>query len=78
MRSEGPVSKDLSAWRVPCLICAGDADEMHDDARRAAEEIPSATFVSLPGHSHLSAFYEADDLLLPHIVDLLRSTTPGP
>jgi pimeloyl-ACP methyl ester carboxylesterase len=69
---EGPVSQDLSKWRVPCLICVGEADEMHDDAERAAEEIPGARFVSLAGHSHISAFYEADDLLLPHIVELLR------
>jgi pimeloyl-ACP methyl ester carboxylesterase len=73
---EGPVSQDLSKWRMPCLICAGEADEMHDDAERAAAEIPGAAFVSLAGHSHISAFYEADSLLLPHILDLLRSATP--
>jgi hypothetical protein len=60
---------------VPCLICVGEADEMHDDAELAATEIPGATFVSLAGHSHISAFYEADTLLLPHILDLLRSAT---
>jgi pimeloyl-ACP methyl ester carboxylesterase len=70
---EGPISKDLTAWQVPCLICIGEADEMHDNARRAAEEIPGATFVSLAGHSHISAFYEADALLLPHILDLFHS-----
>lgn len=77
-RGEGPVSQDLSAWRVPCLICVGEADEMHDDARRAAAEIPGARFVSLPGHAHISAFYEADDVLLPHILELLRSSAPIP
>jgi len=76
LRAEGPVSQDLTAWRVPCLICAGEADEMHDAASRAAAEIPSARFVSLAGHSHISAFYEADDLLLPHILELLRSAAP--
>jgi pimeloyl-ACP methyl ester carboxylesterase len=71
--AEGPISQDLTAWRVPCLICIGEADEMHDNAKRAADEIPGATFVSLAGHSHISAFYEADDVLLPHILDLLHS-----
>ena len=75
---EGPVSQHLGTWRVPCLICAGEADEMHDAARQAAEEIPGARFVSLAGHSHISAFYEADDLLLPHILELLRSTLTQP
>jgi pimeloyl-ACP methyl ester carboxylesterase len=72
---EAPISQDLTRWRVPCLICAGEADEMHDNAKRAADEIPGARFVSLAGHSHISAFYEADDLLLPHILELLRSAT---
>ena len=75
-QAEGTVSQNLSRWRAPCLICVGEADEMHDDARRAAEEIPTARFVSLAGHSHISAFYEADDVLLPHILELLRSATP--
>ncbi len=75
--NEGSISQDLARWRVPCLICAGAADEMHDDARRAADEIPGATFVSLVGHSHISAFYEADAVLLPHILDLLRAATPS-
>ena len=46
--SEGPVSRDLTSWRIPCLIYAGEDDEMHDDASRAATEIPNAAFVSLP------------------------------
>jgi hypothetical protein len=51
---------------------------MHDAAKQAAEEIPGASFVSLAGHSHISAFYEADELLLPHILELLRSATRTP
>jgi pimeloyl-ACP methyl ester carboxylesterase len=73
--SEGPISEDLAKWKVPCLICAGEADEMHDDAERAAREIPGAKLLSLSGHSHISAFYEADAALLPHILDLFHSTT---
>ena len=72
--AEGAIGKDLSRWRVPCLVCTGDGDEMHEDERRAAAEIPGATFVSLAGHSHISAFYEAGDLLLPHMLALMRST----
>jgi pimeloyl-ACP methyl ester carboxylesterase len=77
VQAEGVISDDLQRWRVPCLICAGDADEMHEAARRAAFEIPNATFVSLAGHSHISAFYEADDVLLPHVLELLRSPVPA-
>jgi pimeloyl-ACP methyl ester carboxylesterase len=71
--AEGAISGDLRKWQVPCLMCAGAGDEMHDDAERAAREIPGAKFVSLAGHSHISAFYEADAALLPHILDLFCS-----
>jgi pimeloyl-ACP methyl ester carboxylesterase len=68
--SEGDVSSDLSKWSTPCLIAAGEADEFHDNAKRAAGEIPDATFLSLEGHDHISALYEVDRVL-PHILKLL-------
>lgn len=74
--AEGAIARDLGAWLTPCLIYAGETDEMHDRAERAAAEIPGATFLSLPGHTHLSAPDEVDQLL-PHILDLFRSTTPS-
>jgi hypothetical protein len=78
-QSIGIVEETDAEQRVrDALICGGEADEMHDDAKRAAEEIPGARFVSLAGHSHISAFHEADDLLLPHILELLHSATPTP
>jgi pimeloyl-ACP methyl ester carboxylesterase len=67
--TEGPVSRDLSRWRTPCLIYVGAEDEMRDDARRAAAEIPGARFLSLPGHTHYSAPEEVDTLL-PHVLEL--------
>jgi pimeloyl-ACP methyl ester carboxylesterase len=74
---EGSVSSDLSRWTVPCLIYAGEDDEMHDGAARAAAEIPTAAFLSLPGHTHFSAERVADELL-PHVLTLFRSIdVPG-
>jgi pimeloyl-ACP methyl ester carboxylesterase len=69
---EGAIADDLSRWRLPCLIYTGEDDEMHDAARRAAAEIPTATFLSLPGHTHFSSEGETDDVLRP-IRELLRS-----
>jgi pimeloyl-ACP methyl ester carboxylesterase len=74
---EGSVSHDLTRWTVPCLIYAGEADEMHDAAARAAAEIPKATFLSLPGHTHFSAERVADQLL-PHVRELFHSTAARP
>ncbi|MGH2528582.1 MAG: alpha/beta fold hydrolase [Actinomycetota bacterium] len=72
---EGPISRDLTKWNVSCLIYAGEEDEMHEDAARAASEIPGATFVSLPGHTHFSAERVADQLL-PQVLELFRSAVP--
>ncbi len=72
---EGSVSEDLTKRIVPCLIYAGEEDEMHENAARAAAEIPGAVFVSLPGHTHFSAERSADELL-PHVLELSRSAVP--
>lgn len=73
--AEGPISRDLTRWKVPCLICAGGEDEMHENAARAAAEIPGAVFVSLSGHTHLSAERVTDELL-PHVLELFRAAGP--
>lgn len=54
------------------LIYVGEADEMQDAARRAAEDIPTATFLFLPGHTHLSWEGELEQVLDP-IRRLLRA-----
>lgn len=72
---EGPISRDLTKWTVPCLIYAGEEDEMHENAARAASQIPGAAFVSLPGHTHFSAERVADQLL-PRVLELFRSAAP--
>jgi pimeloyl-ACP methyl ester carboxylesterase len=74
---EGPISADLRKWSVPCLIYAGAEDEMHPNAARAAAEIPTAGFLSLPGHTHFSAERVAGELL-PPIRKLFDSAGPNP
>lgn len=70
--AEGAISEDLGAWGIRCLIfaSAGDVD-FHDGARRAAEEIPNAEFVSLDELDHVSAHLH-DDPVLPAILRTLR------
>jgi pimeloyl-ACP methyl ester carboxylesterase len=72
-QDEGPISEDLTKWRVPCLIYMGELDDMHDNAKRAATEIPSATFLSLAGHNHFTAAHEVDQVL-PYVLDLLTTS----
>jgi pimeloyl-ACP methyl ester carboxylesterase len=71
-RMEGEITDEFKAWDVPCLIAAGDGDEFHDNARRAASQIPAATFVSLTGRDHMSSIDEVDRLM-PGILHLLQA-----
>jgi len=69
---EGAISADLTRWRVPCLIYMAAGEDMYDNAARAAAEIPTARFLSLEGHTHVSAPDEVD-AVLPHVIELFRS-----
>ena len=72
--TQGDISTDLHAWRLPCLIYmgAGDADFV-DQARRAAEEIPGAEFLALDALDHLGAHYEGERVV-PAVLRTLRGT----
>jgi 3-oxoadipate enol-lactonase len=71
--AEGEISEDLGAWEVRCLIyaAAGDVD-FHDQARRAAGEIPNAEFISLEELEHVSAHLAQVDPVLPAVLRTLR------
>lgn len=72
MLTEGAVSEALGKWEVPCLIFVGVRDaDFHDQARRAAEEIPNARFISLEGLDHLGA-ETAERGLLSAVLEFLR------
>jgi pimeloyl-ACP methyl ester carboxylesterase len=71
--TEGAVSKNLGAWEVRCLICAAAGDvDFFDQARRAAEEIPNAEFVSIEGTDHLGVDTAQVDPVLPAVLRILR------
>jgi pimeloyl-ACP methyl ester carboxylesterase len=72
--AEGPVARDLGAWRVPCLICLGSGDtDFLDGARRAAAQIPGAQLVLLNGADHYGAHVSEDAALRRAVLDTLRA-----
>jgi pimeloyl-ACP methyl ester carboxylesterase len=74
--AEGAVSRNLGAWDVRCLICVAENDaDFFDQARRAAEEIPNAEFVSIGGTDHLGVDTAPVDAVLPAVLRILRSTS---
>jgi pimeloyl-ACP methyl ester carboxylesterase len=74
--AEGAVSEDLGAWRTRCLICvAGDDADFFDQARRAADEIPDADFVTIVGIDHLGVDTARVDPVLPAVLRTLRAST---
>jgi len=73
--SEGAVSERLGAWDLPCLICvAADDVDFFEQARRAAEEIRGATFVSIEGTDHLGMDTASVDPVWNAIVGTLRAS----
>jgi pimeloyl-ACP methyl ester carboxylesterase len=78
MLAEGPISADLAAWQVRCLVYAGTGDaDFYEQARQAACEIPNAEFVSIEELDHVSAHLQPDPVL-PAVLRTLRGGTDEP
>ncbi len=75
MLTQGDISGDLSAWRVPCLIYlgAGDAD-FFEQARQAAGEIPNAEFIGLEGLDHYGAHFMSERII-PAVLRTFRGAS---
>jgi pimeloyl-ACP methyl ester carboxylesterase len=63
-------NQELSRISVPCLLFCGDVDAFHSGAKEAADHIPRAAFVSLPGLDHFQSS-ERSGLVLPHVKEFL-------
>jgi pimeloyl-ACP methyl ester carboxylesterase len=74
--AEGAVGENLGAWDARCLICVASEDvDFFDQARRAAEEIPNAEFVSIEETDHLGVDVASADPFLPAVLRTLRETS---
>ncbi|MFZ1464262.1 MAG: alpha/beta fold hydrolase, partial [Anaerolineae bacterium] len=51
---------DLPGMTIPILLLAGAYDEDHTALKAATNKLPNATFASLPGHDHMTAFMQTD------------------
>lgn len=56
----------LPTLTLPCLLFGGEADPFFAGAEACCQQMPNATFLSLPGLGHIEALYRTD-LVLPHI-----------
>ena len=72
---EGVIAEDPSRWLTPMLIVAGQKDDMYENARRAAEEIPKARFLDLGAQTHLASVL-ASALIVPEIKSLWTEVGP--
>ena len=74
--SEGPVSDDLRAWPMSCLILMGAADtDFLDGARRAALEIPNAELVLLEEADHYAAHVNEHEVMRDAMLRTVRDCT---
>lgn len=72
--AQGPSFGDvLNTISLPCLIYAGEHDEVYPQAQRVAQEIPGATFVGIPNGGHLEGGTWID-ILRPYILRIVKGT----
>jgi pimeloyl-ACP methyl ester carboxylesterase len=77
LRASRPsLEAELGSIKLPALIFCGDQDSAFAPAKRAAELLPNATFVPLPGLNHLGAIFTTD-AVLPHIRAFLQRVGRG-
>ena len=70
MRDSPGMGDMLPNLTVPCLLYSGDEDAYCPGIMRAVENIPDATFFSIPGdHGEARARH---DLVIPHITTFLE------
>ncbi len=73
---EGPISDDLGSWAVPCLIVIGEHDvDFLDQARRAAEEVPDAEFMSMVESDHYKAHTHQPGDVVKAVLSTLRANS---
>ena len=60
----------LPTMSMPCLIYVGEKDTSYSGARKCAESMPNATFVSLPNLDHRGAGAQSS-IILPYIIKFL-------
>ncbi len=69
---EGDIVEDLQNWEIPCLIFVGEKDaDFHEQARRAAQQIPNAQFVSIGDDDHIGAHFRQEAVIEP-MIELFR------
>ena len=64
----------LPTMKMPCLVYAGESDQIYAEVERAANELPNGTFFSLPGLVHYEGFPRSD-LVLPHVRNFLAQVS---
>jgi pimeloyl-ACP methyl ester carboxylesterase len=62
----------LPNMTMPCLFYVGEADECYAGARKCANLLPNAEFVSFPGLGHFEVGVSQSHLVLPHITKFLE------
>jgi pimeloyl-ACP methyl ester carboxylesterase len=70
LRNRPDLSHVLPTMTMPCLVYAGDADDLQVGAEKCVKDMPNVTWASLPGLDHGQAM-ERSDMVLPHVRSFL-------
>jgi len=64
----------LPTMSMPCLIYVGEKDTSYSGARKCAESMSNATFVSLPNLDHRGAWAQSS-VIMPYIIKFLEKVS---
>lgn len=72
------LAEQLPHITLPSLLYSGTEDDIYAEVKRAAEEMPNASFVALDGLDHLTAFRNGAQVLVPQIRAFLEEARVSP
>jgi hypothetical protein len=55
---------------MPCLLFAGEEDDLYAGVQECVQHMPNVTLASFPGLNHIECFLRSD-LVLPHVQEFL-------
>ena len=67
-------TETMATSTLPCLVYCGELDPEYFESKKGADELPNASFFSLPDLDH-DQVYKRSDLVLPHIRKFLKEQT---
>lgn len=76
-KDRSDLSDVIPTMTMPCFVYVGEADDLFQQVRECAGQLPNAIFVSLPGLDHGQGFRYSHEAM-PHVKEFLLEVSRQP